>query len=84
VSADRRWRWASLLRRARPQRSKADPRMLSGMTMTRDELTAWAAMNGKVVVDKAEHEDVCATAAADIAAQADLDCDFAALFGPHT
>jgi hypothetical protein len=50
--------------------------------MTRDELTIWAAQYGLSVIAKAEYEEVCAKAAAGIAAQADLDRDFAALFGP--
>jgi hypothetical protein len=50
--------------------------------MTRDELTIWAAQHGLSVIPTAEHKELCAKAAAGITAQADLDRDFAALFGP--
>lgn len=50
--------------------------------MTRDELTIWAAKRGMTVIDKAEHDELCAAAAAGIMAKADLDRDLAALFGP--
>jgi len=55
---------------------------IGGMTMTRDELTIWAEARGLSVIDKTEHEELCAKAAAGITAKADLDRDFAALFGP--
>jgi hypothetical protein len=50
--------------------------------MTRDELIVWAAKYGLSVIPTAEHEELCAKAAAGITAQADLDRDFTALFGP--
>jgi hypothetical protein len=41
-----------------------------------------AARSGKVLIPTAEYEELCADAAAGIMARADLDRDFAALFGP--
>jgi hypothetical protein len=51
--------------------------------MTIDELIAWADNHhDKVLTDQSAHEALCAAAAAGIAAAADLDADFDALFGP--
>jgi hypothetical protein len=49
--------------------------------MTLDEAKVVLAQHGIVVMPKSEHAEMCANAAAAIAAQADLDRDFQALFG---
>lgn len=51
--------------------------------MTRDELAVWADQHDKVLVPRDEYEELCGDAAASIAAQADIDRDYRALFG-HT
>jgi hypothetical protein len=69
--------WTLVLsRRARQVRPATDV-----STMTRDELIAWGAKRGMVVVDRAEHEAVCATIAELTVEQTDLDLEFRVLLG---
>jgi hypothetical protein len=49
--------------------------------MTREELIAWAAKRGMVLIDRAEHEAVCATIAKLTVEQTDLDLEFWVLLG---
>jgi hypothetical protein len=58
-----------------------EPRDTAGMT--KEELIVWAAKHGKVVVDKAEHEQLCADTAAAVAETADLDAEYEALCNHH-
>lgn len=51
--------------------------------LTRDELAIWADQNGKVLVPREQYDELCADAAAAIAAKADIDRDYQALFGPR-
>ena len=73
--------WIPLLSRWRDSRRRSGASRDRVVTMTRGQLESWAAERGMVVVDTAEHEAMCARAAAAIAAAADLDRDYEVICG---